>query len=103
MARLTVQEERCSPLEAAAGVEQDLFAGDFDVHAEVLVGAEIFDDHVGEVMGIDDDFVNAEGAQAGERDLEQCAAGDLNQRLGTIVGERAQTRAQAGGQNHRLH
>ena len=51
-----VREKRCSLFEAAAGVEEDLFVGDLDVHAEVLMCAEIIGDHIGEVMRIDDDF-----------------------------------------------
>ena len=64
---------------------------------------QIVDNHVGEVMDVDDDIVDAEGAQAGQRDFEQGAAGDFDQRFGAIVGERTQARAEAGGQNHRLH
>ena len=40
---------------------------------------------------------------AGKRDLQQRAAGDLHQRLGAVIGKRAQSRAEAGRQNHRFH
>ena len=38
-----------------------------------------------------------------EGDLKQRAAGNGDQRLGAVVGERAQARAEARGENHRLH
>ena len=98
------QEEMSGFFQAAAGVEQNVvLAGDFDAHAEIFVRLQVIDDHVGEVMHVDDHFANAEGAQARERDLQQRAAADFHQRLGAIIGERPQTRAQAGGQNHGLH
>src|SRR5439155_17478132 len=55
--------------QAAAGVQQNVFAGDFDAHAEVVVGFQVLDDHVGEVVDVDDDFGDAEGAQAGESEV----------------------------------
>ncbi len=51
--------------ESAAGVEEDFFAGDFDAQAEVVVGFEVGDDLVGEVVDVDDEFGDAEGAKAG--------------------------------------
>ena len=59
------QKEPGGFFQAAAGVEQDIFAGDFDAHAEIVVGFQIGDDHVGEVVDVDDDFGDAEGSQAG--------------------------------------
>ena len=98
-----LQEEPGGFFEAAAGVEQDLFAGDFDAHAEVFVGFQIVDDHVGKVVDVDDDFGDAEGAQAGEGDFEQGAAGDFDEGFGASVGERAKARAEAGGEDHGSH
>src|SRR5208282_1239845 len=89
--------------QAAAGIEQRLLARDFNTHAEVVVRYQVLHNHVGEVMNVDYYLANSEAAQAGERDLEQRAAVDFDQRFGTIVGEGAQARAQAGGQNHRFH
>jgi len=89
--------------EAAAGVEQDVFARDFDAHAEIVFGFQVAGNHVGEVMDVDDDFANAEGAQAGEGDFEQRAAGDFDEGLGAIVGERPEARAEAGGEDHGFH
>ncbi len=89
--------------QAAAGVQQNVFAGDFDTHAEVVVGFQIVDDQIGEVMDVDDDFGDAERAQARESDFEQSAAGELNEGFGAIVGERTETRAEAGGEDHGFH
>ena len=98
-----IEKERRGVLQATAGVQQLLFARDFDVHAEVAVGFEVLDDHNRVVMDVDDDIAHAESAQAEEGDLQQGAAGDGDQRLGAVIGEGPQARAQAGGKNHRLH
>jgi hypothetical protein len=55
------------------------------------------------MMGIDDDLADAKLPQAGNGNLQQRAPGHLHQRLGPVIGERAQARAQARGQDHRLH
>src|SRR5713101_5826935 len=57
--------------QAAAGVEQEILAGDFDAHAKVGAGLQIIDNHVGEVMDVDNHFSDAKGAQPGEGDFEQ--------------------------------
>ncbi len=80
------EEEPGGFFEAAAGVEQDFLAGDFDAHAEIVVGFQVVGDQVGEVMDVDDYFGDSEGAQAGEGDLQQRAAGQFDQGLGAIVG-----------------
>ena len=98
-----LQEKPSGLLEAAAGVEQDLLAGDFNAHAEVAVGLEVIDDFVGEVMDIENDFTDAEGAQAAQSELKESTTGDSDQRFGAVIGERSQTRAQASGENHGLH
>jgi len=54
-------------------------------------------------MDVDDDVAYAEGAQAGESDFEEGAAGDFHEGFGTSVGERAEARAKAGGENHGFH
>jgi len=89
--------------QASAGVEQDVFARNGKVHAEVVVGSQIVDEFVGKVVDIDDHVVNFERAQAREGDLEERPAVDFHQRLGAVVGEWPQTGAEAGGKNHRLH
>ena len=102
MAR-TFDEEMRGFFQTASGIEQDILTRDFNAHAEVVVCFQILHDHVGEVMDVDDHFANSEIAQARERDLQQRAAVDFDQRFGAIVGERPQARAQAGGENHRFH
>ncbi len=97
------EEEPGGFFQAAAGVQQNIFAGDFDAHAEVFIGFQIVDDQVGEVMDVDDHFVDAEGAQAGEGDFEQRAAGEFDEGLGAMVGERAEAGAEAGGEDHGFH
>jgi len=98
------QEKPGGFFQAAAGVEQKiLFAGNFDVHAEIVAGFQVVDDRVREVMDVDDDFVDTKRAKARERDFEQRAAIDFDQGFGTPVGERAQARAEAGGEDHCLH
>ena len=55
------------------------------------------------MVHVDDDLAHAERAQAREGDLQERAAGDGDQRLGAVVGERTQARTQPGGENHGLH
>ena len=56
--------------QAAASVEKDVFTGEFDANAKIVFGFEVVGDHVGEMMDVDDEFGDAEGAQAGKRDFE---------------------------------
>jgi len=97
------QEKPGGFFQAAAGVQQNVFAGDFDAHAEVFVRFQVVGDEIGEVMDVDDHFGDAEGAQAGKGDFEEGAAGDFDERLGASVGERAKASAEAGGKNHGFH
>ncbi len=79
------------------------FARNFDVHAEVAVSAKVVGDHVGEVVGVDDDVVDSGGTEAMKRDFEEGLTGNFDKGLGTVAGERLQPGAEAGGKNHRLH
>ena len=98
------QKEPRAFFEAAAGVKQEVvFARDFDAHAEIVVRLEVVDDHVSEMIDVDDDFADAKGAQARESDFEERAAMDLHQGFGAGVGEGAQARAQTGSEDHGLH
>jgi hypothetical protein len=66
------EEEPGGFFEPATGVEQEIvFAGNFNAHAEIVAGLEVVDDHVREVMDVDDDFGDAELAKARESDFEQ--------------------------------
>ena len=93
----------CGFFQAAAGIEQHILARDFNAHPEIMVCFQVVENHVGEVMHVDDHFADSEFAQTRERNFEQRAAVDFDQRFGTIVGERTQARAEAGRENHRLH
>ena len=61
----------CGFFQAAAGIEQNIFAGKFNVHAEIAGGFYMVHHHVSIVMDVDDDVVNTEVAQARERDFQQ--------------------------------
>jgi len=98
-----LQQKPSGFFKAATGVEQDLFARNFNTHAEVVVGLQVINNPIREVMDIENHFIDTEGAQTAEGELEEGAAGDRDKRFGTVVGERPQTRAQASGENHRLH
>ena len=96
-------EKPCGVFQAAAGVEQRGFTGNLNPHAEIVMPRQILDDQIGEMMHVDDHFVDTKFAQAGQRDFEQGAACDFHQRLGAIIGKRPQSRAEASGQDHGFH
>ena len=73
------------------------------MHAETGISVEIVSDHFAEVMKVDDDILHSKGTQAIERDLEKCASSDFDEGFGAGIGKRAQARAQACSQDHRLH
>jgi len=89
--------------EAAAGVEEDVFAGDFDAKPEIIFGVEIVEDLVGEMVDVEDEFGDALGAEAGDGDFEEGAAGEFDECFGAGVGERAEAGAEAGGEDHGFH
>src|SRR5208337_2797008 len=98
-----MHKEMSGFFQATAGVEQRLLAGNFNAHTEVVVRSQVFHHHAGKVMHVDYHLADSKAAQARERDLEQRAAVDFDQRFRAIVGEWAQARAKARGENHRLH
>src|SRR5690242_3215261 len=54
------QKEPRAFFEAAAGVKQEVvFARDFDAHAEIVVRLEVVDDHVSEMIDVDDEIGRA--------------------------------------------
>jgi hypothetical protein len=74
------EEEPGGFFEAAAGVEEEVvFAGDFDAKVEIIFGVQVVDDLAGQVVDVNDDFGDAEGAEAGESDFEQGATVDFDQ------------------------
>src|ERR1035437_584612 len=102
MARVFEKEPRCF-LEAAAGVEQNVFARNFNSHPKVVVLLQIINNHVGKVMHVDDHFANPKLAQAVECDLQQRVTSHFHECFRAFVGERTQSRTEAGSQNHGLH
>ena len=62
----TVQKEIRGLFQSAAGVEQNIFARDFDPHPEIVVGLQIVDNHVGKVMHIDDHFAECRSCAGGQ-------------------------------------
>src|ERR1700681_1973463 len=59
--------------------------------------------HIREVKDVNNNLANSKAAKAAERNLQHGAAIDFDQRFGTVVGKRAETSAETGGKNHRLH
>jgi hypothetical protein len=57
--RLILQEKPGCLLQAAAGIEQDVFAGNFDAHAEIVFFLQIVYKHVREVVNVDDDLADS--------------------------------------------
>jgi len=100
---IVFEEEVSGVLEASAGVEQIFLVRDVDLHAEVVAGGEVSGELVCEVMGVDDDVVNAEFAEASESDFEQGAAVEFDEGLGAVVGERTEAGAKSGGKDHGFH
>ena len=62
MARI-LEKKPPGPFQASTRIEQQLLTRDFNVHSKVLMGLQIGDDHLGEMMDIDDHFPNAKIAQ----------------------------------------
>jgi hypothetical protein len=71
--------------QAAARIEQDLLAGDHNVHTKILVVFQVVQNHPGEMMHVDNYVFYAGGAQPGERDLKQGATSDFHKGLRPIL------------------
>src|SRR5947209_7104382 len=54
-------------------------------------------------MDVDDDFADAEGAQAGETYFKESATREFDQGFGAILRQRLQARAEPGRKNHSFH
>jgi len=92
------EEEPGGFFEAAAGVEEEaVFAGDFDAQVEIIFRAQVGEDLVGEVVDVDDEFGDAEGAEAGEGDFEEGPTVDFDEGFGAGVSEGFEAGAEAGG------
>src|SRR6266536_1613273 len=97
------EKEPCCLFEAAARVEQDFFARDFKSHAKVCLLLQVIDNHVGEVMYVDDHLADSKLAQPAQRDLQERLSSHLHQGFRMIVSQRTKARAEASCQNHGLH
>jgi hypothetical protein len=71
---------------APASIEQNVLARQLDAHAKILIRFEIFGNHFGEVMNVDNHLVDSALPQAFQRELEQRAARHLNHCLGPGLG-----------------
>jgi hypothetical protein len=89
--------------EAAAGVEEDFFARDLDAHVEIIFGFEVVKELIGEMVDVEDEFGDALGAEAGDGDFEEGAAGEFDESFGARIGERAEAGSETGGQDHGFH
>ena len=98
-----VAEKPAGLLQSSAGIEQRIFAGNLNVHPKVFLCFQVLNNHVREVMYIDDHSIDTGCAQTLERDLQQRAARDFHQCLRTAVGERPESRSKTCSQHHRLH
>src|SRR5439155_15207957 len=74
-----LEEEPGGLLQAPTCVQQNLLARDFNADAEVIVGFQIFENQIGQVMDVDDHLADPKAAQAAQRDLKQRAASDFHQ------------------------
>src|SRR5450631_738306 len=90
-------------LEPTSGIKEHLLMRNLDPHSKVRVDAKAIDNHLRSIVGIDDDFTDTKGTQSRKRNLQEGTTRDGNKRLGAIVGEWPQSRAQACRQNHRFH
>jgi len=82
---MTSTEVRLSSDDTGEGVEQHIFARNFNTHPEIIMGLQILDDQIRKVMHVDDDFADTEGPQASEGNFEEGAPGEFDQRLRAIV------------------
>src|SRR5690349_16662661 len=73
------------------------------MHSEILVGRQVSNQFIGEVVYIDDHICHTKVAQSRESDLQQGMATDFHQRFRAIVRKRTETRSQSGRQDHRFH
>src|SRR5579864_1956426 len=99
-----LKEEPFGLLQSAAGIEQDIvFARDLNTHSEVVVILQVIDNHVGEVMHVDDYVLDSEGGETAKGDLQQRVPGNFYQCLGAVIGQGPQAGTEPCGKNHGLH
>ena len=60
------EEEPGGFFQAAAGVQKEVvFAGDFDAQVEIIFGVQVVDNLAGQMVDVNDEFGDAEVAEAG--------------------------------------
>jgi hypothetical protein len=89
--------------QATTGIEQRVFAGNFDVQSKVVVFLQVVQHHVRKVVNVDDDIGYPKTSQAGNNDFEQRAAPNFHQGFGPAVGQRPEASPKARCQDHGLH
>jgi hypothetical protein len=90
--------------EAATGVEEQVtFVGDGNVASPAIVLADGIDDHVREMMDIDDDVGDTCIAEALHLPLKERFAGKGNKRLGHGIGEGFEACAETRGKDKTYH
>jgi hypothetical protein len=98
--RLGAEERQRAP-DAAAGAEDGRLARVGDRDPELGAGAELVGDELAVVVQVDDQLADAVAGAQRDRVADERDVGDRHERLGPLVAERAQTRAEAGGEDHR--
>src|SRR5579875_1139853 len=74
LARGIAEKKGSGFLQAAAGIQQDVFTRDLDPHSEISICLKIAGNLIGEVMDVDDDVANTERPQALQGDFQHGAA-----------------------------
>src|SRR5690242_20670082 len=98
-----LQKEPTRLFQATASVEQKLFARNLHLQAEIVLGFQVLDYQVGEVVHVDNKLAHSKRRESRKCDFQQRAAAYFNKRFWTIIRQRAQPRAEACGQNHGPH
>jgi hypothetical protein len=75
-------------------------SGSWEIVTSGALRREVGRDLVGMGVGVDDDARRADRARDGEGVVEERAAGDRQERLRPVGGQRAHARAEAGGEDH---
>src|SRR5215831_2771935 len=65
-------------LQSAAGIKQHILARHFDSRAEIVVGLQIVDDNVREMMRVDNYLADSSVTQARQRDFQHCTPTDFH-------------------------
>ena len=89
---------------SATGVEQQAaLVADVDIHAKAVVFSHIINDFLTEVMHIDYYIIKTMLHQILNHAPEHRLPRNLHKSLGSVVGERAEARAESGSKYHCFH